>query len=1289
MPNFNLGTASGQIVVDGSGAAAGFNVAQSAAQGFLNAIESRVQAVRDLGDRLTRIGATGVAGFGVAVHAASKFEQQMSFVEAVSGATTDEMERLRQKALELGKSTAYSATEAGGAMEELIKAGLSVEEVLNGAADATVSLAAAGGVELKEAATIAANAMNQFNLEASEMPKIADLIAGAANASAIDVTDFGFSLSQAGAVANLTGLKFEDLAVAIAEMGNAGIKGSDAGTSLKTFLTNLIPVTEQQTGKFEELGLVTVGNTKALENLRDKGIKPVSNSYRDVKDALEKYVEEQGGAKVGTEKNKKAAMELGQELGGLQNAFFKANGEAKSMRDIQEVLQNATKDLTKEQKLATLEVLFGSDAIRAAAVLAGEGAEGYDKMADAMGKVKAADVARIRLNNLSGAVEEMKGAFETARITIGTIFLPIIRKVVEWITKLINIFNDLPPGVQKAIAIFFAVGTVMSLVVGIAIKMAFILGPLLAKWLGFKALGLIFSIFRAGWVVLAAGGGVMAALSASAARAAVVMGRFWRAIQLSILWGRRFIAMSRAMAAAWAFITGPIGIAIGIIIAAGIILYNTFEPFKELIDAIWKTIKGAFRSAMEQARKAVDQVVESFKEGKVEGEGIRKIFSAIGVAARFVWEKLVELKDIFVKHVIPAFKEAYRVVKEQVEKSFGDIWRVIQEDLVPAFQELFKSLDEDVVPVLKDLWEALEPVVKTMGKLTLMLVGGLLVAFFEVQKFIYKYVVPALLWLWSHVLKYVVVALEWLIKVIIRVIEKVVEWGNKVAEVAGKIWRWFKENILPVLEDVYNYLIDNLIKAWNYFVDALNEDVIPALKEVWKWFSKLKDEVMQKISDLINNYVLPAWRELRREFDEHVMPTLRDLWAWLDEHIMPVLEEMWKVFEEHVLPQLKEWGKWLLIAAAVILFIVPIIIILGTILSLYIAGFIIKYVLPALKEFVGYIGTKFKEAVDRVVGFAVKISEGLDRIRQGADWLAQKMSESINRIVTAFDWFLQKTEWIRDMISRAWDWLYNYLVGNSVIPDLVNEIIRWFGRLASLLNINTSGIVNWMRTKWDTFRQFMSDIWTRIRTFVVQKANEVGSGLRAAFTSLPGWAQGVFVRLKDAAQGQLQRLITFMTGLPGRIRSAFGNPGSLLYSIGQAIMRGLISGISSLISTLTSKLNFITSLIPEEKGPLNKDKVLLENSGKVIMEGLIRGITGEEGALIEALRGLTQAIPGAALGAYSAVPSSLSRAPIERRLATAPAAGASVVTNIYNPVAEKASDSVASRMRTLSAAGVI
>ena len=392
--SFDLGTARGKIELLYSGGAAKKAAADAA---LIDKSYSKANTTVAKFGRAAKLAAGGAAlavagGLAVAVKTAADFEKQISAINAVSGATPKQLEAIRSKALQLGADTAFSASESAMAMEELIKAGLTVDQVLNGAADATVALAAAGGVELPEAATLASNAMNQFNLTAQDMTAVVDDIAGVANTSAIDVSQFGQSLKQVGAVANTVGLSFEDTATAIGLMGDAGIVGSDAGTSLKTMLLNLQPSTEKQTNLFKDLGLITKDGS---------------------------------------------------------NAFFDAAGNVKSLAQISGVLEKALEGQTRQQKLSNLEILFGTDAIRAAAIISNTGADKVKKFTDAMNKTSAADVAAKRLDNFEGSVEQLKGSLETLMIQIGTPLLSPLRSLVDLATEGANALSDMASGAKE------------------------------------------------------------------------------------------------------------------------------------------------------------------------------------------------------------------------------------------------------------------------------------------------------------------------------------------------------------------------------------------------------------------------------------------------------------------------------------------------------------------------------------------------------------------------------------------------------------------------------------------------------------------------------------------------------------------------------------------------------------------------------------------------------------------------------------------------------------------------
>jgi TP901 family phage tail tape measure protein len=360
---------------------------------------------------VTAVGAAFAASVGVA----ASFEQKLADIKSVSGATGAEMEQLGNLAQEMGQKTAFSATEAAGGIEELIKAGLSVEQIINGGLDGALNLAIAGNLQLAEAAEIASTALNAFKDDGLSVGQAADILAGAANASATSVQEMRFGLSQVSAVAAGTGLSFRDTSIALAAFANNGLKGSDAGTSLKTMLQNLQPRTKEQIALFKELGLMT-----------------------------------SDGA----------------------NAFYGLSGEIKGMDEIAGILQNALKDMTDQQRAFALETIFGSDAVRAGNILYKEGADGLNAMWDAMSKVTAADVAAAKMDTLIGAFNEFTSSVETIGIRIGEDFLPILSQVVRQITGVIQSLDEADLANIKTALAFAGTAAAVALVGSSLVKLA-------------------------------------------------------------------------------------------------------------------------------------------------------------------------------------------------------------------------------------------------------------------------------------------------------------------------------------------------------------------------------------------------------------------------------------------------------------------------------------------------------------------------------------------------------------------------------------------------------------------------------------------------------------------------------------------------------------------------------------------------------------------------------------------------------------------------------------------------
>lgn len=329
------------------------------------------------------------------VENAGSFEAQINSIKAVSGLSNEATKEIENLALKLGSETKYSALEAAVGIEELVKAGVSMEEILSGGAKSALTLASAGVLDVKDAAEIASIALNTFKKDNLTVAQAADILAGGANASATDVMELKFGLAQAGVVANSLGLTFKDTATALSVFAQNGLKGSDAGTSLKTMLGNLQPTTKAQMNLMEELGLVTVAWEKGARGAKKEGVV-------------------------------------------LTNAFFDQNGKIKDLASIADILQDKMGKMTEQQKNLALETLFGSDAIRAGTILANEGAEGFSKMAGEMAKVTAEQVAQTRQEGFVGTWERFNNTLETIGIKLGQTILPFLTVGINYIDNLLN-----------------------------------------------------------------------------------------------------------------------------------------------------------------------------------------------------------------------------------------------------------------------------------------------------------------------------------------------------------------------------------------------------------------------------------------------------------------------------------------------------------------------------------------------------------------------------------------------------------------------------------------------------------------------------------------------------------------------------------------------------------------------------------------------------------------------------------------------------------------------------------
>jgi TP901 family phage tail tape measure protein len=398
--------------------------------GYISGMESAARATRELGSEneklaqkrealgtlatgLGLIGTVAGAALGLAVAKSAEFSAGLSKVQAATGAGAIDMGKFRDQALTAGAAFGYTASQVTEAQVELGKAGLATQDILGGGLNGVLALAASDNIELGKATQIASVAMKQFNLTGADVPHIADLLAAGAGKALGGVEQLGDALNQSGLVASNFGFSLEETTGVLSAFADAGLLGSDSGTSLKTALQALANPSKQSAEVMEKLGI----NVKT------------------------------------------------------------ANGQFLGAADIAQVLHDRLGTLSDAQRQQALAQIFGSDAVRAATVLYKEAGDGIQKYIDQNNDAGyAVEQARIKNDNLTGDLKKLQSAFEGALIRTGGAADGPLRTLVQSADDLVTSFNNAPPALQATslgvLAIVAAVGLGGAAFLGIVPRIA-------------------------------------------------------------------------------------------------------------------------------------------------------------------------------------------------------------------------------------------------------------------------------------------------------------------------------------------------------------------------------------------------------------------------------------------------------------------------------------------------------------------------------------------------------------------------------------------------------------------------------------------------------------------------------------------------------------------------------------------------------------------------------------------------------------------------------------------------
>ncbi|EMF0139470.1 phage tail tape measure protein [Enterococcus hirae] len=824
-----------------------FKDAQDAVKTFEKNSNSMTTAVgkvmRGTGAAMTKYITTPLIGVGVAAaKVGGDFEAQMSRVKAISGATGDTFEQMKQQAIDLGAKTAFSAKESAAGMENLASAGFNAQEIMQ-AMPGLLDLAAVSGGDVSMASENAASALRQFGIDASDAGHVADVFARAAADTNAECNDMGYALKYAGTAAHTAGWSFESTAAAIGIMSNAGIKGEQAGTTLRGALTRLMNPTEAMYNKFQELGI-------AINN---------------------------------------------------------HDGSMKSLSEIITELREKTKGLGDDQRNSALATIFGTNALSGMLALIDAGPEKLDSLTKSLQNSDGAadEMARTMQDNANSSIEQMMGALESAAIVIQKILAPSIRKVADAISGLVEKFVSAPESTQKLVvaigAIAIAIGPVLY-ALGMLVKafqtMKVGLGVLgdgislfkkLGSAIGFltSPVGLVIAAvallvagfiylwntsedFRNFWI------GLWEGIKSAVSSAVAWIQNKWKSTGewFNNLWK----SIKEGADNVWTTIQEAPG-------KAADWIKNKWTETKEFFSNLWSNIANSASEMWNSLKEGVISVIDDLVSSA--GEKWEGLKNTISTAWKTITSKIKSGFDFILKYISPfvsSFSDVFSNIVKAITSIFAEVkniivnaWEIIKSliaapllfiiDLITGdFEQMKEDLDliwNTLVQSVVNIWTSVKNIFTEYIGAIVNSAVSLWTGFIQSISNIWNEVVyqATMIWidlklfftnLWIDI-KYS--AIQMWINLKFSIIQTWIDTKYGAIELWNNLKQWFFQTV--------NNIVQTLIKSWNSLkqgtIDLFNNTVQGA-KDIWTSFKSWIGDLITGTKD----NVIQGWKNLKQ-----------------------------------------------------------------------------------------------------------------------------------------------------------------------------------------------------------------------------------------------------------------------------------------------------------------------------------------------------------------------------------------------------------------------------------------